>query len=212
MEFATEDHSNHLGSCAGDFLCSYMSTITGRRANQPLPMEINPRVVFERLFGGDGTTPEERLARLEQNTSILDAVSESVKRPLSAASASAIGRSCPNISTTSAKSSAAFSQAEKQRNETGIEAPPTPVGIPETWEEHVKLMFDLLALALQANMTRVVSFMMARELSTLQLSADRRGRRPSSGFAQQQRAGAGREEGQDRHLSPRRSSRSSWRS
>ena len=58
-------------------------------------------------------------------------------------------------------------RAEQQRDETGIEAPPTPVGIPENWEEHVKLMFDLMALAYQGNLTRVTSFMMARELSTL---------------------------------------------
>ncbi len=79
MELATEDHSSHLGSCAGDFLCSYMSTISWRTPTQPLPMEINPRVVFERMFGGDSASREERLARLEQNSSILDAVRESVK-------------------------------------------------------------------------------------------------------------------------------------
>ena len=66
MEFATEDHSSHLGSCAGDFLCSYMSTISWASPTQPLPMEINPRVVFERMFGGDRATPEERRARLEK--------------------------------------------------------------------------------------------------------------------------------------------------
>src|SRR3954463_6702272 len=79
MEFATEDHSSHLGSCAGDFLCSYMSTISWASATQPLPMEINPRVVFERMFGGDRATPEERRARLRRNTSILDAVAESAR-------------------------------------------------------------------------------------------------------------------------------------
>ena len=79
MEFATEDHTSHLGSCAGDFLCSYMSTISWRTPTQPLPMEINPRVVFETMFGGDQSTPEERAARIEQNTSILDGVRESVR-------------------------------------------------------------------------------------------------------------------------------------
>src|SRR5438876_2823981 len=79
MEFATEDHSSHLGSCAGDYLCSYMSTFSWRTPTQPLPMELNPRVVFERMFGSDAKTREERLQRMEQNKSILDAVSESVK-------------------------------------------------------------------------------------------------------------------------------------
>ena len=64
IELATEDHSSHLGSCAGDFLCSYMNTISWRTPTQPLPMEINPRVVFERMFGGDARHAEERRARL----------------------------------------------------------------------------------------------------------------------------------------------------
>ena len=58
-------------------------------------------------------------------------------------------------------------QAEKQRTETLVEVPATPIGVPESWEEHAKLMFELMALAYQGNLTRVVSFMMARELSTL---------------------------------------------
>src|SRR4029434_3858467 len=78
IELATEDHSSHLGSCAGDFLCSYMSTISWRTPTQPRPMEITPRVVCERMFGGDAATPEERRARVERNNSILDAVGESV--------------------------------------------------------------------------------------------------------------------------------------
>src|SRR5438132_10415839 len=79
MEFATEDHSSHLGSCAGDYLCSYMSTFTWRTPTQPLPMELNPRIVFERMFGSDAATKEERSLQLNQNTSILDAVTESIK-------------------------------------------------------------------------------------------------------------------------------------
>jgi hypothetical protein len=74
MEFAIEDSSNIFGTCAGDFLCTYMDTISWRTPTQPLPMEINPRVVFERMFGGDGTTAEARRVRLAQSTSILDAV------------------------------------------------------------------------------------------------------------------------------------------
>ena len=79
MEFATEDHSSHLGSCAGDFLCSYMSTISWASASQPLPMEINPRVVFERMFGDGGSTePAARLARIRRDRSILDSLDEAV--------------------------------------------------------------------------------------------------------------------------------------
>src|ERR671911_673256 len=58
MELAIEDSSNIFGTCAADFLCTYMDTISWRTPTQPLPMELNPRVVFERMFGGDGTTAE----------------------------------------------------------------------------------------------------------------------------------------------------------
>jgi len=166
LEFATEDHSSHLGSCAGDFLCSYMSTISWASPTQPLPMEINPRVVFERMFGGDRATPEERRARLQKNTSILDAVRESandLKLQLGARDKVRLTEYLDNVREIERR----IVQAERQRTETGIEASFTPVGIPENWEEHVNLQFELMALALQGNLTRVISFMMARELSTL---------------------------------------------
>ena len=166
MEFATEDHSSHIGSCAGDFLCSYMSTISWRTPTQPLPMELNPRIVFERMFGGDGKTREERVARMQQNTSILDAVSASVKdlsRGLGKSDQAKLSEYLENVREIERR----IQQGEKQRSESHIEAPETPIGIPESWEEHARVMFELQALALQSYMTRVVSFMLARELSTL---------------------------------------------
>ncbi len=166
MEFATEDHSSHLGSCAGDFLCSYMSTIAWRTPTQPLPMEINPRVVFERMFGGDGATPAARQARLAQNTSILDAVRESVadlQRGLGAKDRAKLGEYAENVREIERR----IQQAERQRTDHLLDTPPVPIGVPENWEEHVKLMFELMALAYQGDMTRVTTFMMARELSTL---------------------------------------------
>jgi hypothetical protein len=166
MEFATEDHSSHIGSCAGDFLCSYMSTISWRTPTQPLPMELNPRVVFESMFGGDGKTREQRVARMQQNSSILDAVSESVKdlsRGLGQRDQAKLTEYLDNVREVERR----IQQGEKQRTQHNVEAPETPIGIPDAFEEHVKLMFELQALALQSYMTRVVSFMMARELSTL---------------------------------------------
>jgi len=129
-------------------------------------MEINPRVVFERMFGGDGATAQERLARLEQNTSILDALSASVKdleRDLGPRDRAKLAEYLENVREIERR----IQQAEKQRNEHHLEAPPTPIGVPESWDEHAKLMFDLMALAYIGNMTRVTSFMLARELSTL---------------------------------------------
>jgi hypothetical protein len=166
MELATEDHSSHLGSCAGDFLCSYMSTISWASETTPLPMEINPRVVFERMFGGDRATPAERQARLEKNTSILDAVRESARdlqRGLGPKDRTRLTEYLDNIREIERR----IVQAEQQRTESGLEVPLTPVGVPENWEEHVKLMFELQAIALQGDLTRVLSFMLARELSTL---------------------------------------------
>jgi hypothetical protein len=165
IELATEDHSSHLGSCAGDFLCSYMSTISWRTPTQPLPMEINPRVVFERMFGGDAASPEERRARVERNNSILDAVGESVsdlQRGLGARDRAKLTEYLDNVREIERQ----IQQTEK-RAATLVDVPPTPVGVPEAWEEHAKLMFELMALAYQGNITRVVSFMLARELSTL---------------------------------------------
>jgi hypothetical protein len=166
MEFTTEDHTSHLGSCAGDFLCSYMSTISWRTPTQPLPMEINPRIVFETMFGGDQSTPEERLARLEQNTSILDGVRESVRdleTGLGARDKARLEEYLENVREIERR----MTQGEKQRRETNIEAPATPIGIPDSIEDHINIMFDLQALALQGNMMRVISFMVSRELSTV---------------------------------------------
>ncbi|HEY6508225.1 MAG TPA: DUF1552 domain-containing protein, partial [Vicinamibacterales bacterium] len=143
-----------------------MSTISWASPTQPLPMEINPRVVFERMFGGDKANPAERRARLESNTSLLDAVRESaaaLRVQVGARDKVRLGEYLDNVREIERR----IVRAEQQRDETGIEAPATPVGIPENWEEHVKLMFDLMALAYQGNLTRVTSFMMARELSTL---------------------------------------------
>jgi hypothetical protein len=166
MEFATEDHTSHLGSCAGDFLCSYMSTISWRTPTQPLPMEINPRVVFETMFGGDQSTPEERAARIEQNTSILDGVRESVKdleTGLGSRDRARLEEYLENVREIERR----MTQGEKLRRENNIQAPATPIGIPDSIEDHVNIMFDLQALALQGNMTRVISFMLSRELTTV---------------------------------------------
>jgi hypothetical protein len=166
IELATEDHSSHLGSCAGDFLCSYMSTISWRTPTQPLPMEINPRIVFERMFGGDAASPDERRARLDRNNSLLDAIGESVadlQRGLGPRDRAKLTEYLDNVREIERR----IQQAEKQRTDTLLDVPPTPIGVPEAWDEHVQLMFELMALAYQGDLTRVVSFMMARELSTL---------------------------------------------
>jgi hypothetical protein len=163
IELATEDHSSHLGSCAGDFLCSYMSTISWRTPTQPLPMEINPRVVFERLFGGDASSPAERKARVERNTSLLDAIGESVadlQRGLGARDRAKLTEYLDNVREIERRI-----QAVEAQNRSGEkrELPEAPAGVPDSFTEHMKLMFDIQVLALQTDMTRITSFKTGRD-------------------------------------------------
>jgi hypothetical protein len=166
MEFAIEDSSNIFGTCAGDFLCTYMDTIAWRTPTQPLPMELNPRVVFERMFGGDGTSAEARRARLDQSTSILDAVAADVhdlSTTLGGRDRARLDEYLENVREIERR----IVQAETQRSARSLAAPPTPSGVPESFQDHVALMFELQALAFQGDLTRVTSFMMGRELSGL---------------------------------------------
>jgi hypothetical protein len=165
LELATEDLAAELGSCGGDYACAYMNTISWRNPNTPNPMELNPRVVFERLFGGDGATAAERLARMKDDLSLLDGVTSSAKdlsAKLDPRDRARLTDYLDNVREIERR----IAQAEKKNSESDLAAPETPAGIPDSFEEHVKLMFDLWALAWQADITRVTSFMMARELST----------------------------------------------
>ncbi len=165
LEIATEDHATELGSCGGDYACAYMNTISWRTPTTPNPMELNPRVLFERMFGGDGATAEQRAARLKDNLSLLDGVTQSVNdlaKGLDARDKSRLNDYLENVREIERR----IQRASKQTSESHLEAPDAPIGVPDSFEEHAKLMFDLWALAFQGNITRVASFMMARELST----------------------------------------------
>lgn len=166
LEIATEDHASELGSCGGDYACAYMNTISWRTPTTPNPMELNPRVLFERMFGGDGATAAVRAARLRDDLSILDGVTQSVgdlSKGLDTKDKSRLTDYMENLREIERR----IAKAEKQNSEsTAYGAPDAPVGIPDSFEEHATLLFDLWAVAFQADITRVVSFMLARELST----------------------------------------------
>ena len=165
LELATEDHSAELGSCGGDYACAYMNTISWRNPTTPNPMELNPRVVFERLFGGDGATAADRAARMKANLSLLDGVNASARelsKQLDSRDRARLTDYLDNVREIERR----ISQAEKKSSESELAAPDTPAGVPDSFEEHAKLMFDLWALAFQGDITRVTTFMMARELST----------------------------------------------
>jgi hypothetical protein len=163
LELATEDFSGLVGSCDVGFSCAYMNTISWRTPTTPLPMEINPRVVFDRLFG-DGATPEERLERIQQERSILDAVTGQVRRLEGSLGPTDRNRVAEYLDTVR-EIERRIQLAEKQNRNSTLAVPATPSGIPDDHQEHSKLMFDLMAIAFQADITRISTFMMAREVS-----------------------------------------------
>jgi hypothetical protein len=137
-------------------------SIAYRSPTAPLPMETNPRVVFERLFG-DGSTPEERAARQRQFASLLDAVAGEVaplQRSLPAADRERLDRYLTDIRELERRLALAADSAAAD-----LELPDKPSGVPADFEEHAALMFDLLALAWAADLTRVATLLVAREVS-----------------------------------------------
>ena len=163
LELATEDFSGLVGSCDVGFSCAYMNTISWRTPTTPLPMEINPRVVFDRLFG-DGATVEERLERIEQQRSILDEVTGQMRRLQRGLGAGDRNRVAEYLDTVR-EIERRIQLSEKQNANSTLTVPQSPSGIPDDHEAHSKLMFDLMAIAFQADITRVSTFMMAREVS-----------------------------------------------
>jgi hypothetical protein len=162
LEVATEDFTTSVGACEIGFSCTYLNTVSWKRPTEPLPMEINPRVLFERMFGGAGT-PQEREARLRARRSILDAVTQQATRlqkGLGGSDRTRLVSYMDNIREVERR----IEKAE-QRSAVTAEVPDAPQGVPESFTEHAALMFDLLHLAFQADITRVFSFMLARELS-----------------------------------------------
>jgi len=163
LELATEDHSGLIGSCDRDYGCIYMNTLSWRTPTTPMPMEINPRKVFERMFGSGGSA-KDRLARINEDRSILDAISKeaaSLQLQVGAQDRTTIAQYLENVREIERR----IQLAEKSQDDEALVLPDRPAGVPFDYEEHIKLMYDLLALAYQANITRVSTFMVAREVS-----------------------------------------------
>lgn len=162
LEICAEDFTTAVGSCEFGFSCAYLNTISWRTPTQPLPMEIDPRRVFERMFGGGGGTAEERAVRLRNRRSVLDTVTEQARQlqaKLAPADRSRVGDYLQNIRDIEARI-----EKTEARNAQSPDLV-SPAGVPDDYEEHVALMYDLMATAFQADITRVFTFMMGRELS-----------------------------------------------
>ena len=158
------DENDVFGSCDIGFSCMYTSTIAWRDANTPLPMETNPRLVFERLFGDIGTTdPQVRLQRIRKDRSLLDSLTERVaelNREVGAGDRARLDQYLDAVRDVERRIQMAEEQSSRDLPEVT-----QPSGVPDTYEEHAKLMFDLQVLAYQTDLTRVITFMMGRELS-----------------------------------------------
>ncbi len=150
------------GNCDSGYTCAYMS-MSWRGETSPLPGEINPRAVFERLFGdGESTSAADRMARLESQKSVLDYVTSSLTR-LEGRSAQATSGSSTSTSRRSATSSAAFSAPRNRTSPMKLPHMERPSAIPDDYEQYCKLMMDLQVIAWQTDMTRVTSFTMGRD-------------------------------------------------
>ena len=157
------DHENIVGSCENGYSCVYQHTYSWKTPTTPMPMESNPRAVFERLFG-EGGTPEERAARLEKDRSVLDLAMEDMarlQRRLGVGDQVTVDEYLGAVRDVEQR----IQRAERQSRESPMPVAEPPVGVPDSFDDHAKLMFDLELLAFQADVTRVVAFQMSRELN-----------------------------------------------
>jgi hypothetical protein len=151
------------GHCDYGYACVYSDTISWASPTQPLPMTIDPRMVFESLFG-DGSTPEERALRQQTNGSVLDRIMHRVsvlQKGLPASDRTRLNEYLDDVREIERRI-----QRVESHNRSGVarSLPAAPVGVPDSFEEHVKLMFDLQALAFTTDTTRVSAFKMSRDV------------------------------------------------
>ena len=158
------DSVETLGACDAGYSCAYTNTIAWRTATTPLPMENDPRAVFERLFGStDSTDAAARLARIRQDRSVLDYVGDRVaglQKTLGPGDRTKLDQYFDAVRDIERRIQRAEEQSDRE-----IPLFEQPAGIPDTFEAHSRLMFDLLALAYQTDLTRVGTFMLSREVS-----------------------------------------------
>jgi len=162
LEFATEDFAGYVGGCVPGYSCAYMNTISWASETEGLPMEINPRAAFERMFGRAGS-PADRQIRRSEDRSILDSIlqeARALQTKVAAADRVRLDNYLENLREIERRI-----QKAESRNSTDVKTLNAPVGIPESFEEHMGLMYDLLVVALQSDMTRIFTFMTGREAS-----------------------------------------------
>ena len=160
LQLGVEDTGN-FGNCNWGYSCAYTNSISWTSPTEPLPTQINPRVVFERLFG-DGTSAEERRRDRERNASVLDAVVEQLgafKANLGAGDKARVDTYVDNIRELERRIRIAMDNSVKEPSAD------IPFGLPESSHVHFRLMYDLMALAFEGDITRSITFMLGRDLS-----------------------------------------------
>jgi len=161
IQLGIEDPGSNTGICGWGYSCAYSNSVSWATPTRPMPHEINPMVAFERLFG-DGATPEQRAERKKTRASILDAVTRKVatlNKNLSASDKSRLGSYLDDIRELERRLQLA---AKASSDAPSLDV---PFGVPESFDDHIKLMFDLQALAFQGDVTRVSSLMVGRDVS-----------------------------------------------
>jgi hypothetical protein len=162
LEVGTEDMGTAAGACDG-FPCVFFNTIAGRDDTSPLPVGINPQVTFERMFGDPGTA-QQRLSRLRQKQSMLDSVAEETARlqhKLGSADNATLDEYLTNVRRVEVQL-----QKMEARSDTLEAAPAAPIGIPDAFDEHLTVTYDLMHLAFQGDISRVFTFMLGHEGSS----------------------------------------------
>jgi len=162
VEISVEDPGSGASNCGEGYSCVYTNTIAWSSPTTPLPMELNPQVVFERMFGS-GSTPEERVARRERNQSILDSINGKIvtlRQEISVPDRSRLDSFTENVREIERRLTIAANATTTAPEDFNV-----PPGIPQSFDEHIKLMFDLLALGFQADITRVGTLLFARDLT-----------------------------------------------
>ena len=167
IQLGIEDPGNNTGNCNWGYSCSYSNSISWPTPTTPLPTEVNPRMAFERLFG-NGASAEERLADRKRNGSILDSVTHELsllKKGIGAGDRTKLDNYLENIREIERRIQ---NVSSKPVSEQSLEV---PFGIPADNDLHFKLMYDLIALAFQADITRVATLMLGRDLTSTNFPA-----------------------------------------
>jgi hypothetical protein len=162
MQLAVEDPGANSSNCGEGYSCTYTNTISWSSPTQPLPMELNPQVVFERMFG-DGSTADQRTARRKRDRSILDSLTGSLTRlraEVGPDDRNRVDEYTEDVREIERRLQIAMKASMSAPTDMGV-----PVGVPQTFDEHIKLQFDLLTLAFKADITRVGTLLFARDLT-----------------------------------------------